>query len=447
MVLGMNNQLTHEQILQTMDYKEVEIEKSMGYGPAVGANRNLKQIFADTSSYYDRLRQKYGKLWKRNVTIYDMMRIQYPHMYDDNLIGQISKVDAPLLSSTTASYVATHGSNAFSQIVQEDNLFKIIPKEPYVRGGYRAITAAGATTGTGVAENANVPDTVKPTLANVDIGIKEVAHSFNVSARNQFLSTIQDDAWAEGGDALTALRTYSQIEFNKRMNRQLLTDNEDLASNNFESIDRIVGSYSEIAGVGQTAGDLDIYGLDRDAGATWTDAYVNHNSGTDRDLNLSQLRDVMANVKPYWGGPGTGQVWNALDNKIWLTGFDTAARIEEIFESQNQYINNGARVDITLNGVRTLPKGSSAGFLVSELYGIPMFLSNDVPKDTISRMYLLDLSHLKISMGVATQYFEGGFSSGSVIELDQFQDKGVYYMMGELKATKFKVHGKLRDLK
>lgn len=432
-------------IVKKANFRSVDPAKVWDSGGLNGFFENRKR--AMTQGFMTR-NQKTGAMYKsfRIRTIYDMMRVDYPHLYDSQFMNQISK-DAPLLSSTTAAYVATHGSNAFHQIIQEDNLRKLIPTKPYIRGGYRGITTAGATSGGGVAENASVPSTIKPTLVNVDIGIKEQAVAFNVSARQQFLSMIEDNSWAEGGSAFDALRIYMGIEFNKLINRQLTTNVTTLASDNYESLDRIASSNSEVTNCGDVdAGDSDIYTKDRDATTTWTDAYVAHNSNTDRPLTASLIKDVMVNVQPNWGGPQLGNQPGNYQNKIWITGYDTKAEIEKIYENQNTYRNNGVRVAVTLNGVQTLPEGSAAGMLVNTLYSIPLFVSNDITQDTLSRLYLIDLNHLHFSMGIPTMYFQAGFSKGTAVELNAFQDQGVYYQMGELKATRFNVHGKLRDL-
>ena len=387
----------------------------------------------------------FGKGFKFN-TVTDLMIYHYPFLLDDNYMAgySLQKVDAPYLSTTTGAYTAVHGFEAFEQIIQEQNLFGMMRKSVYNLGGYRALTAAGATSGGGVAENAAIPDTIKPTLQNVNVPIKEFAISFSTSMRNEFLSQTQNDVWRQynggGGSAMAALRAYFTKEAGKLVNRQLLGDNDTLAGNNFESIDRIIGSYSEITGVGQTAGDLDIYGIDRDAAASWADSYVNHNSATDRDLTVSQIKDVLANARKHWINP------NNKSNKVWLTGYDTQTRIEQIYESQMQYNPQGATIQPSVNGIQTLNQGQAAGMEVATLYGIPMIVSNDVPQDTISRMYLIDLDRMEFQIGMPMQYFEGGAGKGTIVELDQLASKGVYYMSGEVVANRFNCHGKLRDL-
>lgn len=379
-------------------------------------------------------------------TVTDLMVYHYPFLLDDNFMAgySLSKIDAPYLTTTTGAYTAVHGYEAFEQIVQEANLFGLLRKGVYDLGGYRAITAAGATSGGGVAENAAIPDTIKPTFANVNVPIKEFAIAFETSMKNQFLSQTQNDVWrqyqGQGGSAMDALRAYFTVEAAKLINRQLLVDNEILAGDGFESIDRIVGSYSEITGVGQTSGDLDIYGQDRDTGTTWTDAYVNHNSGTDRDLTVAMVKDVLANVRKHWKNP------NSTENKVWFTGYNTLSRIEQIFESQMTYNPQGARIQPSINGIQTVSQGQAAGMEVATLYNIPLLVSENTPSDTIERMYLLDLDRLEFGIGMPMQYFEGGYGRNSVIELGSFASKAAYYMSGELFSYRFNCHGKLRDL-
>ena len=387
----------------------------------------------------------FGKGFQFN-TVTDMMVYHYPFLLDDNFMAgyQLAKVDAPLLSTTTGAYTAVHGFEAFEQIVQEASLFGVLRKGVYDLGGYRAIIAAGATSGGGIVENSVIPDTIKPTFQNVNVPIKEFGIAFETSMRNEFLSTTQNDVWrqyeGQGGSAMAALRAYFTVESAKLINRQMTLDNDTLAGDGFESIDRIVGSFSEIDGVGQTAGDLDIYGQDRDAGASWVDSYVNHNSGVDRDLAVSQVKDVLANVRKHWRQP------NSTQNKIWITGYNTLSRIEELYESQNTYNPQGAKIQPSVNGISTVSKGVEAGLEVATLYNIPVLVSDDIPADVLERLYLLDLDRLEFGVGMPMQYFEGGASRGTVVELGTFATKGVYYISGEIFSYRFNCHGKLRDI-
>lgn len=381
-------------------------------------------------------------------TISDLFAVNYPLLLSDLAMQHWDTFGkAAFLSTDTGAYSAVHGFEAIEQIIQEANMFSMLPKGVYSLGGFKAITAAGATSGGGVAENASIPTTIKPSLVNVPVAIKEFAIAFETSMRERFLSTTPNDVWnrynGQGGNAMDALRAYFNVEAAKLINRQLLQDNDTLAGNNFESIDRVVGSYSEISGVGQTAGDLDIYGIDRDAAASWADAYVNHNSGTDREITISLIKDLIEKTQPYWRN-------QSKQNKFFVTGYDTLNDIEKMFESQMMYSKNfngaGAKVRPSINGVQTLSPGADVGLSVATVYDIPVLVTDDVPKDGKSRLYLLDFDHIKFAFGVPMQYQEGGFSKGTALELGSLGDKGLYYMSGELWADKFKCHAKLRDL-
>ncbi len=129
-----------------------------------------------------------------------------------------------------------------------------------------------------------------------------------------FLATKDDGL----GDAMKVMREEMAKHHVEMINKMLLTDNDTLAGDNIESLDRIIGSYSEINGVGQTAGDLDIYGLDRDAGATWSDAYVNHNSNVARTFTIDLLDTTLTNLRK-----------NGAQPKVILTGYDTQERIQQ----------------------------------------------------------------------------------------------------------------------
>jgi len=228
-------------------------------------------------------------------------------------------------------------------------------------------------------------------------------------------------------------------EFQNRINRGLNTDNDTLAGTNIESIDRIVGSYSEIAGVGQTAGDLDpwteaVSGIDRDAAATVYDSYVSHASGVDRYLTLPLINTVIANVRKYWNNPAS------TENKVFITGETTLARWSELMSAQQIY--DTKVVKFTVNGMQT-PGRQEGGYEVAAYKGIPIITDENIQADTIDRIYLLDLDHIGISVAKPTQYLE----SEDYQALDKFTREGVFYAIGELVATKFKCHGKIRDLK
>ena len=311
-----------------------------------------------------------------------------------------------------------------------------MPKVPWARSGWRAITAAGATSGGGVAEDGAPPNTVKPTIAQITTKAKTIATTFDVSALQQAHSMVPgDDAL---GNTFEFMRNYAAREHIKLINRMLLTDFDTLASNNMESLDRVVSSNGEVSNVGATSGDADIYGLDRDGGTTWADAYVNHASNVDRELTLSLVDTLFENTYPYKDDG---------DQYILLTGYDTRERLQQLRSDQLRYYNFGQMATTrSLNGVSTEP-GVDGGFMMMAYRDVPIFVSNDVPKDGISRIYLLNLSKLAIRVLMPTQYFQTGiFTNQNPFGIDAIADEGMFLTMAELISYHFKVHGKLRDL-
>ncbi len=332
---------------------------------------------------------------------------------------------APFITTTTGALNYVYGAQLWSSVCTEANAFGVLPKKPYDKGGYRAITAAGATTTAGTSESGAVPASLKPTLAAIDVGLKTLSATTEISEVLSLQEGKDDVAtWGE-------LLAYAKDEFLNRVNRGLLTDADTLASTNIESIDRMVGSYSEAAGSGYTTSDHDPYGIDRDAEATWTDSYVSHGSTTDRTFALSYLDTVLDGVAPYWKN---------RKNKVILTGYDTARRIQQLENPKATYTPDMS-VQFTVNGVQT-KKGIEAGIPVASYDGIPIITSNNVPKDTISRIYVLDLDYMWIGVGRPVTYVE---SSDPLVV--GFQKRGVYSMVAELVCVNFAAQGKVRDLK
>ena len=66
----------------------------------------------------------------------------------------VSKINAPVLSSTDGVFNAVFGAQAFNQLNMEANVFGLLPKRPWEKSGWRVITAdAGSTADGGITEN------------------------------------------------------------------------------------------------------------------------------------------------------------------------------------------------------------------------------------------------------------------------------------------------------
>ena len=371
-------------------------------------------------------------------TITDMERYYYGA---GNSMGysysgsELLKADAPMLSTTGGTYNAIYGRKVWSQMNQEFNAFSILPKRPWDRSGWRVLTDkpnSGAVHG-GVAENATLPDTVKPTFQHVAAKPKTVVHTFDMSETAIFLAD-KDDGM---GDIRSVLKEEMGKHHAEMTNKMLLLDVDTTADNGFESIDRVTtgDATGMTAGTHYTAGREDIYSINRDGTAnSWSYAEVNADTGaTDRVLSLDQLDDLFQKIWVRGGNP-----------KVMLTGYDTLMRLQQLLQSQQRFMEE-KRVTPTYNGVKGVP-GMEAGFVVATYNGVPIIPSKDVKADTISRMYFLDTDYMYFSTAIPTQYYESGIETGDPFAINRLGQEGLYRTMGEVWTTFFRAQGSIRDL-
>ena len=372
-------------------------------------------------------------------TITDMERYYYGA---GNSMGysysgsELLKADAPMLSTTGGTYNAIYGRKVWSQMNQEFNAFSILPKRPWDRSGWRVLTDkpnSGAVHG-GVAENATLPDTVKPKFQHVAAKPKTVVHTFDMSETAIFLAD-KDDGM---GDIRSVLKEEMGKHHAEMTNKMLLLDVDTAADNGFESIDRVTtgDSTGMTAGTHYTAGREDIYSINRDGtDNSWSYAEVNADTGaTDRVLSLDQLDDLFQKIWVRGGNP-----------KVMLTGYDTLMRLQQLLQSQQRFMEE-KRVTPTYNGVKGVP-GMEAGFVVATYNGVPIIPSKDVKPDVISRMYFLDTDYMYFSTAIPTQYYESGIETGDPFAINRLGQEGMYRTMGELWTTFFGGQGSIRDLK
>lgn len=355
-------------------------------------------------------------------TIQDLVNAAYgPN--SNELAATVMKVDAPVISSTTGTYNRIYGKMTWELLNLIGKTISAIPKQPMNNTGFRVITALSTTLGTGgVAENATLPDSTKPTWALGSISLKEVVHKFDMSNRLEMLDDGSDDTIG-----FAELREYMGREHIAHINKMILADADTLAGNNIESLDRICSSQSEEAAL-LTAGDADIYGFDRSASTAY-DAYVSHNSGTDRDLTESLVRGAIDSIDE-----ASGERPDLI-----VTGYDTARDLDALVNTQTRY--ETMRITFSVNGVQTAA-GNDVGLRVASFDGIPILRDKDVVKDTKSRIYFLNTKYLAFQTKLPTQYFE----SSSFFEVDKLGKSGMYYTAGELVCYRFNAQGKIRDL-
>ena len=382
-------------------------------------------------------------------TITDMERYYYGA---GNAMGysytgsELLKADSPMLSTVGGTYQAIYGRKVWSQLNQEFNAFSILPKRPWDRSGWRVITKRPNNDGVlhgGVAENATLPETVRPEFQHVAAKPKTIAHTFDMSETAIFL--------ADKDDGLGDIRSVMKEEMGKHhaemVNKMLCTDVDTPAGNNLESLDRVTAAYSNSAtttpGLGNghdnlsADSDLDIYSISRSANS-WSNAEVSNNAvsntSTDRVLTLDLMDEMFQKLWIRGGNP-----------KVILTGYDTLMRIQQLLQSQQRFMEE-KRVTPTYNGVKGVP-GIEAGFIVATYNGVPIIPTKNMLSDSISRMYYLDTDYLYFSTAIPTQYFESGIETGDPFAINRLGQEGLYRTMGEVWTTFFGAQGSIRDLK
>lgn len=350
--------------------------------------------------------------------------------------AEIRQLDAPVITTTTGVFNAQFGAKTFSQLNQTANSFGALPKYVWPQSGFRAVTARAAASGGGVAEAAALPDTIKPTFAEITVPLKEIAHNFEQSTRYEAVSNAGDDTipWEE-------LRELMSVHHAEMLNVMLHVDGDTLAGNNIESLDRVASSAAEATAFSWTTGDEDIHGIDRSA-ASWADAIVLHASGTDRVITDLLIRSLDQQTLAA-GANKPGQMW--------ITGYDTWNDITGLYQSQVTYNPIGnAYVAPSVNGIQVASPGVNFGVSVATLYDRPVICDKNVVKDTKSRLYLFDTSdpggrgrpRLGIAVAKPTQYVE----SDSMFSINKFAKEGMYFTQCELVCTFFACQGKIRDL-
>ena len=362
--------------------------------------------------------------------------------------SELLKADSPMLSTVGGTYQAIYGRKVWSQLNQEFNAFSILPKRPWDRSGWRVITKRPNNDGVlhgGVAENATLPETVRPEFQHVAAKPKTIAHTFDMSETAIFL--------ADKDDGLGDIRSVMKEEMGKHhaemVNKMLCTDVDSPAGNNLESLDRVTAAYHDDGTAATTTGmnnghdnlsadaDLDIYSISRSANS-WSNAEMSNNvvsdTSTDRVLTLDLMDEMFQKLWIRGGNP-----------KVILTGYDTLMRIQQLLQSQQRFMEE-KRVTPTYNGVKGVP-GIEAGFIVATYNGVPIIPTKNMLPDTISRMYYLDTDYLYFSTAIPTQYFESGIETGDPFAINRLGQEGLYRTMGEVWTTFFGAQGSIRDLK
>ncbi len=366
---------------------------------------------------------------------------------------------------------AIYGAQAWYQLNTESNLFGVLPKLNWDKSGFRVITDFVQVANTmGIAETGNLGTPEVPTIDIVKLTPKLSQTPFEVTDIVEQLAKVsQDDIYAN----LDTLRQYFATMHIKNLNinigakavgSNVATSVSGATNLNMETLDRIISSYAEGSGVGLTSSTsptlaevINPYAgaIDRSGGASAFDSYVVSASGTFGTLGAltdQTLRDTIQGVK-----------FNGGRTNVMVTGYDTYANIQGIYQNQLRYLNWGELMYQTgLNGIET-NTGVDVGLRAASVYGIPLIEAVNTTTDNASggfdtsntgssRIFLLDTTdtegygdaRLSASILRPTQYLET--TDRDFILLNNIAYEGLYLTISETRCTFFAAQGKIRDI-
>lgn len=366
----------------------------------------------------------------------DLTKDYLDNFYGVNRVeaGDFSKADTPILSTVAGYFNAIYGRSAFTQYNNQTVTLSMLPKKRWSKSGWRVRTARGFNFGDrGVAEGGAVGDAVRATVVEVSTSPKTMDLSI---APSRVYDLLNGDDKYEIVNAMEEL----QADHLKDINVSLLTENSTAAGNNMESIDRVCSSAGELAAfTAISAGDIDMYGLDRDSAGVY-DAYVDFNddgSGgqTLRNLTIDMMRAAPTSIYETSG----------MKPNIIVTGTDQYNNIVGLFQSETRYGNlPETRISAGVDGVFNT-EGQDVGLTVYSFDQIPIVTDADVVKESGggSRIYFLNTETLFISMLEPTRV--------TVVDqllqtMTSYNQKINVHTIGELICTQFNANGKIRDL-
>ena len=343
----------------------------------------------------------------------------------------------------TGAFNTMYGAAVFNQLNTKSEVFKLLKKEAWTQSGWSALTARHTTT-KALAEGAAFGDTDKPDLAEVSATLKEIVTPWEVTTKAELLSEADDGIKG----ILNFLRTESAEAHSYYIDDMLTKSAEansdgstgaGLAGVNFESLDRVTAD-SDYAADAQSPcnsqDDCDMYGLDITS-ETWFNAGYTHftGDGTNNALALSDIDEGISSL-----------LENGLDynNLILLTGYDTYQNLKQLMQATTgaawNYNLAGAGAG-SENGV-TGEAGLNFDSRVGAYDGIPIFLSQHIPKDGASRIYMLDSAALAMRIAAPTTYVD----NQNLAVLQKLSKEFAFVTAGELIAYQRSTSGSIRDL-
>ena len=356
----------------------------------------------------------------------------------------ISKADDNIDVSGLAEGLNTvFGAKVFNQLNTKSEVFKLLKKEAWTQSGFRALTARHATT-LGVAEGGAFPETDHPELKEITLTLQEVVTPWQMSSKAEILSEADD-----GLGNLAAFMRKEQGEAHAFFLDDMLTKSVEAnsdgatgagqAGNNMESLDRVTATLAYVTDAqspSNSQDDCDMYSLDISS-ASWFDAGHTHytDDGSNNALALDDLDTAIAALLE------NGANYNSL---VMLTGYDTYQNLKALMQATSgaafRYDLQGAGA-ANVNGV-TGEAGLNFDSRVGAYDGIPIFLSQHVPKDGASRIYLLDMDGLALRVAAPTTYVD----NTNLAVRQVLSREYAFITAGELVAYRRDTSGSIRDL-
>ena len=355
----------------------------------------------------------------------------------------ISKADDNIDTSGLAEGLNTvFGAKVFNQLNTKSEVFKLLKKEAWTQSGFRALTARHATTA-GVAEGGAFPETDHPELKEITLTLKEVVTPWQMSSKAEILSEADD-----GLGNLAAFMRREQGEAHAFFLDDMLTKsveaNSDgssgagLAGNNMESLDRVTATLAYVTDAqspSNSQDDCDMYGIDISSNSFFDAGHTHFtDDGSNNALALDDLDTMIAALLE------NGANYNSL---AILTGFDTYQNLKALMQGTNgafKFSLDGAAA-ANMNGV-TGEAGLNFDSRVGAYDGIPIFLSQHVPKDGASRLYMLDMDNLALRVAAPTTYVD----NTNLAVRQVLSREYAFITAGELVAYRRNTSGSIRDL-
>ena len=399
-------------------------------------------------------------------TIGDMERATYG-MGSDNVLkstGITSGIEGRHYSTgssgdaqTTELYNIIFGQKVWSMINREMNALSMLPKKPWKSSGWRMLKsrAIGGANDTfsvsdaddlgGQPENQALSSitNVKPDYTTLTVTPKTVAHTFEISEIAQLMAGLDDGI----GDLIANYREEVGITHAEVMNAMVLQDltataGKGLDHSGFSGVDdaltslyKIIATFAETDAMSNYANKNDLYGQTRaSSGTEYLEAFVDSNSGTDRNLTVNLLNTALRNLMARGGDP-----------KVILTGYDTIQTLGELLQAQERFMGR-TEVVPSHSGIKGV-SGREVGIRVATYNDIPIIPVKDMPNGGagLSDILILDTDHLFLCTLKPTEYFEGGINA-DVFGHGKLGHRGLYRTVAETMCTYFRGQGKIIDL-